>query len=205
MRELRVGHAFFHVRRRIGRVRLVFNANRAHELHLAQRLEHRGNVQYAFRRAEHHVFFPLVIVVLQVHPEVAVAHDPDLLGRIELLAQLGHADQVPRIEAGADQLVMVLHRLHDDLGGPPLVSPLPRRPMRMDRDRDLVFVHELVEAVECVAGRAGAEVFQAAGPAEIEEFPVSVVILGEAGDAEADGRHVVFLAQRENALEFLGR
>src|SRR5437867_3037762 len=72
-----VGHALLDVWQRVGWVRLVFDTDRPLELHLAERLEHRRHVQRPGRVAEHHVRLALVVVILEVHGEVAVAlHTP---------------------------------------------------------------------------------------------------------------------------------
>ena len=63
------------------------------------------HVEDAAVLAEDHVGVPLVVVVLEVHAEVAGAHLADLLGRVELLAELGGADQVAGVQARADQRV----------------------------------------------------------------------------------------------------
>ena len=109
-------------------------------------------------------------MVLEVHAEVARAHDPDLLGRVELLAELGGADQVAGVEAGADQLVVVLHRLHDDLGRVPAVQLASAgRPVRVDGDGDLELVAQLVEAVEAVRVGSALKVLDAERLAELED------------------------------------
>src|SRR5205807_2092972 len=94
-----------------------------------------------------------------MHPKVPRAHDLDLFGRVEILVERfdGRADQVARVEARADERVVVFDRGENDLGRIPSVQVLPLRPVRMNADGDLVLLAQFVEAVEAVRGRVGTD------------------------------------------------
>src|SRR5262249_17610537 len=81
--------------------------------------------------------------------------------------------------------------------------PARTRAMRMDGDGDLVLLTQLVEAVERVHRRVGADALDADGFRPVEDLLVGVVILGEAFHAVGDGRDAVFLAQLQGGLELI--
>src|SRR5262249_47161629 len=64
-------------------------------------------------------------------------------------------------------------------------------------------VAELVEAVETIRVRVGAEGADAERLAKVEQLLVGIVILGEALHAEGDGRHAVIGAQLLDGRELL--
>src|SRR4051812_8682004 len=70
----------FDVRRRLLRLGLVLDRHVPGELYLTKGLEDGWHVQHPAVSAVQDVRLPLVVVVLQVDPKVALAHDADLLG-----------------------------------------------------------------------------------------------------------------------------
>src|SRR5262245_45292001 len=167
--------AGFHVGRGVGGVGLVLDADVPLELDLPQRLEHGEDVEDSL--AVDHVGLLLVVVILEVHAEVARAHRAHLRRRIEFLTELAGSHEVAGVEAGADQLVVVLHRLHDDRGGIPAVQlVVDGGPVRVDADGDLVLLAELVEGVETVGLGIGAEAADAERLTELEDLPRFVLV-----------------------------
>ncbi len=78
------------------------------------------------------------------------------------------------------------------------------RAVRVNADGDLVLLAQLVETVEAVLRRIGAEHFQAERLAELEDALVGVVVLREALHAPGERRHLVVLAQRQERLDGFG-
>ena len=120
--------------------------------------------------------FFFVVVVLQVQAEVALAHDADLLGRVELLAELGR----PRIRWPVSRQVPI-SGLWSLTAAMMTSAEYQRcswsaagRPVRVDADGDLVLLAQLVEAVEAVRVGVGAEVLEAEPLAELEVLAVVV-------------------------------
>src|SRR5262249_35058746 len=149
-----------------------------------------------------HIGLALVVVVLEVEAEVARPHDPDLLGRIKLLAELLGANQVAGVQTGTDERVMILDRSHDDLGGVPAVQlAATAGAVWVDGDGDLVFVYEFVEAVETVRGGIGTERLDVEFLGEGEETLVGIVVLRESLDAPGDGCDAVVFAHGPQRLD----
>ena len=91
---------------------------------------------------------------------------------------------------------MVLHCRHDQFGRIPAVEFfLALRTVRMNGDGDLVFLDELVQAVEAIGVGIGAEGLDAERFTKLEDFLAGVVILGEGMHAEGDRLDGVFAAQ----------
>ena len=102
------------------------------------------------------------------------------------------ADQVSRIQARADQFVMVFDGRHDDLGRIPAVQfASPRRTMGMNGNGDLVFVAELIEAVKTVLAGIGADRLDTERLAIFENLLVGLVILGKVLDSVTNRRNFI--------------
>src|SRR5438445_12529481 len=130
-------------------MRFVFDADMAFESDLAQGLEYAGNIEHAFAEDDIRVLF--VVVILQVDAEVPRSHDAYLRRRIKFLAKLGGAYQMPGIQTGADQCVVVFHSRHDHLGGVPAVQlASPDGAVWLNRDSALVFLTKLVDTLNAV-------------------------------------------------------
>ena len=71
--------------------------------------------------------------------------------------------------------------------------------------RDLVFLAQLVEAVEAVRVGIGAEHLDAEGLAELEDLAIGVGVLGEVLHAPAKRRDLVLLAQLEQGGDLYRR
>ena len=109
-----------------------------------------------------------------------------------------------RVQARANQRMMILDRLHDNFGRVPAVQlAAAGRAMGMNGDRDLVFIDELVQAVETIRARVRTEGLDAERLAEIENLFVGVVVAVETLDAKGDGLDVIVSAQREDRLDLL--
>src|SRR5207245_1931693 len=68
---------------------------------------------------------------------------------------------------------------------------------------NLVFIYELVETVEAIGIGVGAQRLDPEPFAELEKFPVAIVILGKALDAEGDGRDFIGGAQATQSIDLL--
>jgi len=113
---------------------------------------------------------------------------------------LRHADEVPGVEARANEGRGVLDGRENDLGRPPAMPALPRRPMRMNSRWRSLFFAELVEAVEAVRVRVGGERLDSERGRELEPFLVGVVVLRERLDAVRTGVTPLSLQSESTAL-----
>ncbi len=156
------------------------------ELHVAQRLSSAG-MSGALAGDHFMGRLGVVVPVLEVDAEVAGAHLVDFLHRVELLAELGGADQMAGVQASSDKSIMVLHGRQDHVGRVPAVQVVALRPVRMDANGDLVFVAQLVQAVEAVRVGVGAEHLQAERLAQLEVLAVLVRVLAEFWTPQASG------------------
>jgi hypothetical protein len=152
-----------------------------------------------------HIGLPLVVVIFEMQAEVPFSHNADLLGRVKLLAQLRHSNQMPGIEAGTDQRVVILNGRENDLGTVPAMQSLADRPMRVDGDTDFVLFAEFVQAVETVRVGVSTEVFYTQSSAKLKKPFVCVMVFGETLHAVSNGGDAIIAAHPQDGLNLLGR
>src|SRR5262249_13333006 len=109
------------------------------------------------------------------------------------------------VQAGANERIVVLDGLEDDLRGIPAMLLLSLRSVRVNADGDLVFLTQLVEAVEAVWVGIGTEHLDAERLAELEELAVGVGVLREVLHAPGQWRDVILLAQFQQGVYLLRR
>ena len=82
-----------------------------------------------------------------------------------------------RVQAGADQAVMVLDGGQDHLGRVPAVQRFAGGAVRMDRDADVVLGHQFVKTVEAVRIGVGTQVANAQVAGKLEDPAIGRVVL----------------------------
>ena len=88
----------------------------------------------------------------------------NLGSRVEFAIEgsLGRANQMARVEAGANEAMVILYRRQDYFGRVPAMEPIVAgRTVRMNADADVELGDQLVQAVEAVRIGIGAEVADA--------------------------------------------
>src|SRR5579871_2269538 len=102
--------------------------------------------------------------------------------------------------------MMIFDRSHDHFGRIPAVQlAAPCRTVRMDGDGNLVGIDQLVQTIEAVRARVSTKRLDAERFAELEEFLVGIVALGEALHPVSDGLDIVVRAESQEGLDLIRR